>query len=354
MASVYPRKGSRFWWIRYRDANGKRKAISSGIDKRLPGSKSLAKAEAAKHLADEALVPRVNEKEAWAAWAGVYMEERYKGTGSHRNATVALRDLLTYFAENGIRTPRMVNYQNAAGFIPWRIGKKPGRGLPRITLNTARLRFLYFRILMAEAVRRKFASFNVCRDVAVRGERPKEKLEITEDDEKKIESALKTAPEWMQDQWLVMMRQGCRIAETRCPLPQIDTQRMTITFRVKGGRFHTAALHHDLLPIVYKARAQGRLLLIEGSPNDAARWCDFFKALKLPYSSHCCRVTVITRLLRESHSAALVSAFIGHTEEINRIYRRLKPADSKALLTTLEASPSPLSHSVPPGSSPPF
>jgi hypothetical protein len=339
MASIYPRAGSRFYWLKYRSPEGKTKCMSTGIDKELPNARQRAKAMAAEYTVDEMTNPKGREVEKWENWAGEYFEHRYAGTGSHKNATVTLRDLTTFFKEKRIRTPRMLTYHLAAQFVPWRVSNKD---LKKVKLNTANLRFAYFRILMAEAVRRGFAKFNPCRDVDIRGEPPKQKKEITPADEKTICAALQSEPEWMRDQWLVMMRQGCRIAETRCQLSRINTKAMTITFRVKGGRFHTAALHKDLLPLIEKAKAAGRDVLAEGGRNSPARWCDFFDKLKMEYSAHCCRVTVITRLLRAGHTTALVSSFIGHTEEINRIYRRLKPSDATALLTTLgdDSSPS--------------
>ena len=339
MASIYPRAGSRFFWIRFRGADGKYQGISSGIDVALPGARKKAKIMAAKYTIKELSAPKIRESERWESWALNYLTRRYSATGSWSNVELAFRDLLAFFAAFNIKMPRQVTYQVAAEFVSWRMAAKD---MSKISMNSARLRFVYFSVLMKEAVNRGYAEFNPCRDVKNRRTPPKEKQEITAEHQVIIEAALKSRLEWMQDQWLVMMRQGCRIAETSVPLERIDTEQMTIELKLKGGRMHSARLHRDLLPLVAKVRERGDTHLVRlGSHGDATRWCEFFKKLKLPYSSHCCRVTVITRLLRANYTPALVASFIGHSEEINRIYRRLKPVDSRDMLDTLAAAPSP-------------
>lgn len=348
MASIFERPGSRFWWVKYRDpGTGKIQRKSTGIDKVLPDARRKAKGVAAKWTTKEMAAPRTREAERWETWARPYLDERYKDRGSLKNAILSLGDLMVYFQEKEIRTPRQVTHDIVSAFVPWRLSNKT---LVKVKKNTALLRFVYFRILMGEAVRRGFAEFNLCRDAEHEREASKEKLEISEADQKKIESELLTKPQWMQDQWLVLMRQGCRVAETGTPMERIDEKAMTITLRLKGGWMHTAALHPDLLPMVARARSEGRKALIEGPPSGSwpAIWSDFFKRRKLPYSIHCTRVTVITRLARAGASVVDICNFIGHSQEVNRIYRKLKPADSLSLLSILAGAPTPSTDSEQP------
>lgn len=345
MAFVFERPGSRFWWIRYRDpVTGKIVRRSTGIDVVSPDARRLAKREEADWTLKEMAAPRINEKEQWASWAEAYLNSRYEGSGSLKSALLAFRDLLTYFRELGIRTPRMVTYQVAAGFIPWRLSNKT---IGAIKPNTARLRFVYLSVLMSQAVRLGFCAANPCREVELRREPAKEKEEITTEHQALIEKELAIKPQWMRDQWLVLMRQGCRVGETSAPLRRINTDAMTITFRLKGGKLHTAQLHPDLLPLIAKARSEGRKHLIEGPPVGSwpAIWSDFFKRRGLPYSIHCTRVTVITRLVRSGHPQAEVCNFIGHTQAVSKIYQKLKPPDSMKLLATLAGAPTPSSDS---------
>lgn len=340
MASVFLRPGSRFWWVKYRDpANGKLTRQSTGIDVVLSDARRRAKRIEAEWTAKEMAAPRSREKERWESWALQYLEDRYVGSGSLKTAKLALVDLLAFFRERDIRTPRQVTHDIACAFVPWRVSNKT---LHRISQNTARLRFVYFGVLMSEAVRKGFAEFNPCRGLRIRRDVPKEKEEITPEHQAVIEAALREKPAWMGEQWLVLMRQGCRIAETAVPLSRIDTKAMTITFRIKGGKLHTAQLHPDLLPLIETARHEKRATLIQGPPvgSWSPIWSDFFARRGLPYSIHCARVTVITRLARGGASVLEICNLIGHSEAVNRIYRKLKPADSRRLLDILAGAPS--------------
>jgi hypothetical protein len=336
MASSYIRPGSRFYWVKWRSADRIEREPTT-VEHGLPGARRRIEAVVAQCVLKEAMAPKKGASDRWEAWALDYLKERYEKTGSWPNVELAHRDLLVFFKTYKISSPRQVTYELAAKFIPWRTSTKE---IPAVKKNTARMRFVYLSALMGEAVRRGYALFNPCKDIRVKREPSKEKQEITADDQKTIEEALKKAPDKMQKQWTIMMRQGCRIAETAVPLSRIDLDQNTITFRIKGGRLHTARIHNDLVPLVEEARARGEETLVAPSlRGDTSRWVEFFRKLKMPYSSHCCRVTVITRLLRGGINPALVSAFIGHSEEINRIYRRLKPPDAVHLLDILAAAP---------------
>jgi len=248
------------------------------------------------------------------------------------------RDLTAFFLKFGIRSPRQITYEKACAFVPWRItGGKDGKDIPPVSVNTAWERFMFLRVLMAEAVHRGFCEFNVTRDVKTKRQPSAQKNEITVEDEAIIEAKLKKKPEWMRESWLILMRQGCRVTETPVPMERVDTDAMTITFRIKGGRLHTASLHPDLLPLVAKARKQVRPTLIVPPKSFGCCWNVFFIRAALPYSIHCTRVTVITRLIRAGHPVAMVSNFVGHTQEVDRIYQKLKPADSLGLLQTLSS-----------------
>lgn len=340
MASIFQRTGSSFFWIKYRDtASGKQVRRSTGIPIGRPDSKQRAKRMEAEYTHKEMSAPKTREKDRFEAWADDYLATRYRNEGTLRAARMALVDLMAFFRAHDIRVPRQVSYQHAAGFVRWRTS---GAVLAKVHVNTAQQRFTTFSVLMGEAVRRGLAEYNPCREVRTQRVASREKQEITPQDQAIIERELAFAPQWMRDQWLILMRQGCRIAETNIPIDRIDTQAMTVRIKIKGGKMHTQSLHPDLLPIVARAVSEGRATLLDAPTitSWSSVWCAFFKDLGMPYSAHSCRVTVITRLLRAGHSPVMVCNFISHTLEVNRIYRRLKPHDSASLLATLGASPS--------------
>lgn len=338
MASVFTRERSPFFWIKYRDPfSGRQVRESTGIRVDSPSGAKMAARRCADAHVKELSAPAIKTGERWEAWAADYFDKRYGQTPSAQSARVSLSDLLVFCKENGVSIPRLLTYSLAARFIEWR--KSDACPLGAVKHNTARLRLTFFSILMSEAVRRGFADTNPFREVRVRKAPCREKLEITHNDQLKIEELLGSSESWMGELWLVLMRQGCRLNEARVPLDRIDERARVITFKIKGGRMHSAPMHPDLLPLVARARAERRATLVE--PRVAcvsAAFGQWFKAHGFPYSPHCTRVTVITRLLRAGHSPAKVSVLIGHTETINVIYRRLKPDDARELLDSLSGT----------------
>ena len=249
-------------------------------------------------------------------------------------------DLLVFFKALNIATPRQVTYEIACRFVPWRLSPAGIKATgSEIGTNTAWQRFVVLRILLREAMLRGYCEGNLTREVKMSRTKAKSKLEITAEHEKQIDKILKGKPGWMAECWLTDDEAGSsRVAETKVPMERIDTDAMTITFKIKGGGLHTASLHPDLLPLIAKARKENRPTLIVAPKSHACCMNMLFIRAELPYSCHCARVTVITRLIRAGHPVAQVSNFVGHSEEVDRIYQKLKPADSAALLTTLKAA----------------
>jgi site-specific recombinase XerD len=335
VASIYTRKRSPYYWVRFRDTEtGKWAGASTGVPIKSPLAIRKARAICADYTRKElSSPPRKHSREDFTQWAEAFFQERYTNHHTLVNSMKSLRDVLAYFEHCHITKPRQVTYEVCRNFVPWRT---TGKGA--VSMNTAWLRFVALRVLMAEAFLRKFCEFNPTREVRSKKTPPKQKLEITKEHEALIEANLEKRLPWMRDCWKLLMRQGCRIAETIVPMERVNTDAMTITFKIKGGRLHTAALHPDLLPVVSAARAEGRPTLFVAPPNIGAIWNMLFRTLKLPYSIHCTRVTVITRLIRAAHPVSQVSNFVGHSEEVDKIYQKLKPSDSLGLLQTLSSS----------------
>lgn len=335
MASLFLReKKSRFIWIKYRDpATGKTHCKSTYCEDN-PAGWRKAKDMAEDWRRRERSAPRSNHAERWSAWAEPFLREKYAGKLTLGNALSALKDLTEFFRQFGILSPRMLTYDRAREFFLWRTD---GEKIKAVHPNTARLRFVTLSVLMGEAVLRGYAEKNPCRDVKRPRVPPKEKMEITPKDQDTIEGELSDRLPWMREMWDVMMYQGCRVSETRVPMDRIDENAMTIEFKIKGGRRHVAGLSPYLLPLVEKARKEKRRLLVEPPASFRAIWSLFFDEIGMPYTAHCCRVTVISRLIRANFSTAKVANLIGHSEEVQRIYRKLKPEDSTDMLQALGA-----------------
>lgn len=352
MASIYTREGSRFYWVKYRDpVTRKIKRESTKFLVISKDGKLGALREAAAHSFRELETPRSSEHELWQAWVPAFLNDRYKDSPKTLSrANNAWAAILAFLTEKKLVNPRMVDYAAVNGYLPWRAGKT---GLRVVKHNTAVLEIKFFSVILREAVRRGFTVANACRELEVARVPAKRKEEITDEDQKIIEAALKDAPRWMGEHWLFLMRMGARCSEAFTPLSEIDEHEGTIRMKIKGGGYHTAPLHEDLVPLVALARKEKRKRLIEPPEYAPKRWHTFLKKLRdksrpeeirlsREYSLHCTRVTVITRLLRKGYTPAQVCAYVGHSEDVNVIYRRLRPSDVRQLGAALGAVPIPL------------
>ena len=331
MASLYRQKDSVYFWVKFRNPiTNKIVRATTGFRFDDPDGRRKALQVVNEKTRQELETPKFSNTEVWQAWVPDFLKLRYQNSPlTLRRACDSWVPILAYFNEINIPTPKHVTYSIVAGYMPWRLNKS--NGLRAVKHNTAVLEVKFLSVIMRESVRRGYCTANPCRELEVRRIPVKQKPEITPTMEAKISEALLKAPEWMQDHWIILMRQGCRMSEAAVPLSEIDEFRGTIRFRIKGGKYHTAPLHSDILPILYKARDRGQTTLVNLPKSPAKAWHTFFRRVGFEISVHSTRVTVITRLLRQGFSPALVAAYIGHTEEINVVYRRLTPVDARHL-----------------------
>jgi integrase len=266
----------------------------------------------------------------WIAYKAQTLSEK-----SRQRYDYAWGHLAEFLEGKRVKHPAEVNYAMCHEFVCWRTDKARAIEERRKagSWNSAVMEVRVLGSILQEAVRRGWMLANPCARLGLKKQPAKEKCEITREEEATILSELKRrGHDWMHDAFLVAMRQGCRLAETEVPLSRIDERAARITFLVKGGKYHTAPLHEDLLPLVKKARKNRCEKLVEfpHDPTDASsKFHKFFKRIKMGHLSfHCTRVTVVTRLCRAGFSESQTMMYVGHaSQEVHAIYRKLKPCD---------------------------
>ena len=334
MASYYQRKDSPFFWIQSRDATGNVVASSSGIRIDSPGSVRKVQQRVAKEREKEARLAQDGKGSALALWVPTWIERHYANELSKARAYNAWAWLSLYLKFRKASHPEEVTYLLCQDYMTWRTDPATCQQESRrcAKWNTALLEVRFLGSIMQEALSRGLVSANPCARLRLGRRDTKEKGEITADDQARIEAALLKQPEWMRDSWLVGIKHGCRIAAVSVPMSMIDEAAGTIQFRQKGGKFHTAPLHADLLPLVARRRKEGAKTLVSMPPGAPRQWWDFFRSLGMEYSFHCLRVSVITRLARANVSEAKAMQYIGHCNSlVHAIYRKLKAADVSEL-----------------------
>jgi integrase len=317
------------------------------------------KSRAYEWACEQAKLSRVydaKDEERWFVWVVPFLEQQYrKRPLTLQRYMTSWKYLDIFLGKEAIKGPRAVTFQNIRDYIDWRTGpEQKKRSGKLVSHNTAMTDVEAFRLIMGEAVRRGWRPDNPCRELGIARDDPKEKREITDDEMARIITALddfvakRPHKDWMRISWEIARWQGCRLSETQFDIRRhVNLKDGTIWFRGKGGKIIHTTLHPQLKPYLENMLKQGRTFTCRfpkmgvGAAGAASKFFrQFFDTLGLPdVSFHCTRVTVITKLIRAGAPLAQVMAFIGHAdEEVNRIYRKLKPRDLVGVTAALSYS----------------
>ena len=302
MASYYKRKDSPYYWVGVMRPDGRRKYRATKIRHDQPGALRRILEYVRGLEKEEQMARNEDGRQLFKVWVPAFLDE-FQREGTRRRYQVAWRHLDAAMAKE----------------YGWRA----------CTRNSAILELKVLGRIMTEAVRKGYIFANPCYHMGLRKDPAREKREITKEEERRIVEALKEAPEWMRDSFMIAMKQGCRLKEVQVPVERVDLEHDTIRFLGKGGRMHEAPLHRDIRPIAEKAMREGRSSLVKLPGNASKQWCQFFDDLGMPdLSFHCTRVTVVTRLARAGFSEGQCMQNVGHASElVHAIYRKLKARD---------------------------
>jgi len=347
MASLVQEPNSPFWYLKFRDPNGKwrRKAtpyrVGVGSDTR------KARELCAEQALKESRSPVYALREQWNSWAPAYL------TALQRNPLTILRyqgaweHLAEYMREKNVPTPRDLTYVLCKEYLPWR-KKQPARKNPKkkASHNTALFELKVLSQIMGEAVRRGFAPGNVCRELRVSREQGRAKPALTNDQITQIREGLKTRPAWMAHAFEIAIHHGCRISECRVPMSNIHlcADVPFIHFgKTKGDKPFTVPIHDGIMPLIQERIEAGAEYLADVPLRNAPKlFHQFFKALGMGgVSFHCTRVTVATWLAQSDLvPEKKAMRFLNHANElVHRSYQRWRPSDVSDVLKAVTPPP---------------
>lgn len=331
MASLIAKQGSRFWHMKFKDAEGIWRLRSTALlrtDARQTAGARVMEAELNAAQINQALDKRAAE----SGWG--FVEEYLPTCSANPNTRNTYRNrwnwISLYLAEHKLRTPQEIEYKHSSEYIKWRTEWKKRTG-KIVCRNTAIYDVNFFSQLMEEAARRKLCAGNPLVKLKLIKDDPDEKPEIADAEFQIILPALEKLPrekQWMKYSFLIAMHTGCRLGDTRMEKMLWDFGRNVLTFLApKGGKKRNfsipmpAALRPLLLEI-YKNKLQPQLKF----PFQPSRkWQHFLQTLGLDHLCfHCLRVTFITRLARHGVPLAHAMRLVNHASTtIHRIYQRL-------------------------------
>ncbi len=326
VASFFKKQGSGFYYLKVK-RQGKWKAIPttirfSDVDA-LRRVRRMALEESARELAEER-----GDLSDWGWVIGFLSTQFRQAPDTLRRYLEAWTALEVYLAEKKVGGPAGVTHALCFDYPKWRTAVDPAIMKP-CHWNTALLELKVLSRVMSEAVRRGMVTANPCFRLGLRRQASKVKPEVTPEDQKIIEAALKDRPAWMRECWTVAMCQGFRLSETNCPIDRIDMKTGTISV-IGKGKVHTAPLHPEVKKLALIAKKAGRKTLLSEFPGKASlHWTKFFHRLGLGHLTfHSTRVTVVTRLARSGASQAQTMAYVGHASEtVHAVYMRLSAPD---------------------------
>ena len=331
MASYFIRQDSPFYWIRYRRPDGTWGQRSSKVRCAEKGALRKIHHMVAEETSAEVMSADDGSAAMFDRWVPGWINYKYTNPGTRLVRKNMWAHLAMFFHARKVFHPQEITYSLCHDYARWRTSAEESGadGRRAVCMSTVAQEIKALGAIMQEAVRRGWCIHNPCHRVGIVKNEPKPKRAISKVEEKTIMESLLAMPEerqWMADAFLVGMRQGCRLTEVAVPLDQIDTKGMNVTFRVKGGKFHAAPLHKDLLPLVKRAIREKRTKLVELPPDSSGIFLRFFKGLGMNLCFHCTRVTVVTRLCEAGFSESQTMAYVGHsTTLVHALYRKMRP-----------------------------
>jgi integrase len=332
MASVYRRKNSKVWYIKYKTADGKWKDKSTGL--RIDDISQTATAkrlEKAKTLEEVSLRPMRSGAD-WDAWVANWISERWGHKPVGRTIklyTSAWKHLQVYFKEVDVRTPLAVSREHLSQYIPWRSRHGGGR-------NVAIYELRFLGAVLDEAINRGFVERNVSRGLRPHKEKQTEKSAWTDAEIANVGSAVEELDRygWMRVTLLLGLFQACRIGQCAVPLADIDLSAPTLTYSsTKGDRPFTHSIDQRVLSaiadIVRYRQSAGASTLCDLPYMCSVHWRILLDCLNLPHlSHHGLRVTWITRAARAGVPENIAMRFVNHSSTaVHQIYQKLSVGD---------------------------
>jgi hypothetical protein len=339
MASLERRSDSQFWQLRFRDpSTGKRSREATRYRWNNREETRAARELCAKRTYEEKQSRSSTHRDKWEVWVRGWIESHYhdskKTQGRYLTAWRSIESLLL---ELGIEYPARLDHTAVLRFIDRRRQSRRGKQKKNrkpIAPGTISTDVKVLRLVMDEAIRRKFATANPCLRLGLSRKPLRDIYQIKVDEEKIIREHLATSPEEMNVQFEIAIAQGVRFSETRIDLLRdVDLNAKpfpTVKIHGKGGVVYQTTLSPRLVPLFRALIDRGdrftwdlpTVKLLQCGRN----WSRFFKKkAKLPHIwFHCTRGTAITRAHRAGVSFPKAMRFFNHASTlVHFIYTQL-------------------------------
>jgi site-specific recombinase XerD len=347
MASTFLRERSPFIWIRYKDASGKWKSMSTGYRQDNIGDRKQA-ALLAKRKSLEELIskPIKSSRSAWQEWVVGWIGSKW-GDPAKLNSTANryakyFQRWLEFFEEKEIASPATFRREHIDEYFVWRERHGGGR-------NTAIHEIKFLAQVLEEALNRGYIATNPARRMRLSKDRPAEKIPWSDDEVSKVQAALEERDRygWLHVTLLMGYHQAVRLRQAGIPLSCVDFKRRLINYpsaSVKGGKGYSQPISpvfiETLKDIVRHRQKLGKSTLCDipdhtkGQVPASVQWREFLDRLELHHlSHHGLRSAWITQAALRGIPESLAKRFVNHAStQVHEIYQKITATDLMPML----------------------
>ena len=308
MASLIRKPGSPFWYLSFRNPEGRWLKMSLGLradDAGETQEAEIARAEAEiKELGAARKKASDKQESAWVRWVDRFLTRHCETKQTLTRYRAHWKIISHWLQLRELHGPGEISYKSALDYMEWRT-KTPKRTGKLASWNTARADLKVLSLVLTEAARIGYIAANPLAKLGLKKEAAVKKPKLDDDAIRTLEAALEFEPEWMRVAFQIALHTGCRLGETVIELANVDLDAGggigKITFgKPKGGekRAFSRPLPSALRPLFERMKAERRKVTLELPFQPSRRWQQFLKVHKLPkdWVFHCLRVTYINRL----------------------------------------------------------
>lgn len=325
MANIFRREQSPAVWLRYKAADGKWKAKSTGYLWSNLGDVRQAKLLARRQSEIEASRPDARDRGMrFDEWVLSWMIQKY---GDAQTSTPDVykrmwRTVMKFLDASDIPTAALIKREHGGKYLEWRT-KSAGR-------NSAIGELKLLSMVVEEAKNRGYCSDNPLRRLGLKKEKPAEKLIWSDDDIRKAAAHFeREKSHWMLVAFYFGLYQAARLRQSQLPLQAIHLEAGVISYPdnlVKGGEGFTQPIDSRFLPRLRQLMeaSEGKTLCVV--PWDASiRLRRSLDRAGLPgLCHHGLRATWITRAAGAGVPESQAMAFCHHeSREVHRVYKKL-------------------------------
>jgi hypothetical protein len=361
MASLFKRKGSKHWQLRYKNlTTGKWMSLDTGYNLDGEGTMQakilLRRAKAKEHIhnAEQQLNKPTAANHPWEEWALSHIETRWGGrhTATIENYRNHYWKLLAYFEEKGIKHPAALTVQHVEDYLLWRLAKG-------VTKNTAINEISFLGRLLDYPCRTKqWIAVNPARGLRLEKTEYKHAKPWSDFQVETIREVL-DEPQYKFGYLYVSfhmgLNQGTRLFQSQTPLDAIDLKQRQIIYPgqitlkngrmanlVKGGKGYTQVIFRPFIVILEEliphrlALGEDKLCDLPGTELHPERshlatkgWRDLLDEFGFAdISHHGLRARWARQAIKNGMFPAKSMLYLNHkSPEIHRQYQQLVPQD---------------------------